>query len=114
LVTHVRSLVCDLVPPTATVAVISKGDDDLLKLKGRRAWHFPQGAAGAYAGHYPADSAACVAALERMRGDGVEYLVVPATAQWWLRHYKDFGEYLNARYRAIGDGQYATVFALFA
>jgi GT2 family glycosyltransferase len=112
LVTQVRSIVCDLVPPAATVAVISKGDDDLLKLDGRRAWHFPQGAAGTYAGHYPADSRACVAALERMRGDGVEYLVVPATAQWWLRHYKDFGDYLNTRYRAVGDDEYATVFAL--
>jgi len=114
LVTHVRSIVCDLVPPAATVAVISKGDDDLLKLEGRRVWHFPQDTAGTYAGHYPANSGACVAALERMRGDGAEYLVVPATAQWWLRHYKDFGEYLNSHYRAIGDGQYATVFALSA
>ena len=112
LVTRVRSMVCDLVPPAATVAVISKGDADLLKLEGRRAWHFPQGTAGAYAGHYPADSGACVAELERMRGEGAGYLVVPATAQWWLRHYKAFGDYLNARYRALGDNQYATVFQL--
>ena len=107
-----RSIVCDLVPPAATVAVISKGDADLLKLEGRKAWHFPQGPAGAYAGHYPADSGACVAELERMRGAGAGYLVVPATAQWWLRHYKDFGDYLTARYRALGDDQDATVFQL--
>jgi GT2 family glycosyltransferase len=112
LVTRVRSIVCDLVPPAATVAVISKGDADLLKLEGRRAWHFPRGTAGGYAGHYPADSGACVAELERMRGEGAGYLVVPATAQWWLRHYKDFGDYLNTRYRALGDGQDATVFQL--
>ncbi len=80
LVTRVRSLVRDVVPPAATVAVISKGDDELLVLDGRRAWHFPQGPGGMYAGHYPADSDACIAELERMRSDGADYLVIPATA----------------------------------
>ena len=44
-------------PLEATVMVVSKGDDELLKLGGRRALHFPQNEAGEYAGHYPADSA---------------------------------------------------------
>ena len=112
LVTQVRSVVCDLVPPGATVAVISKGDEALLALDGRTAWHFPQGPGGVYAGHYPADSDACIAELERMRGDGADYLVIPATAQWWVRHYREFGEYLTARYCAVGDANSATVFLL--
>ena len=112
LVTRVRSLVRDVVPPAATVAVISKGDDELLELDGRKAWHFPQGPGGMYAGHYPADSNACIAELERMRIDGADYLVIPATAQWWVQHYKEFGEYLNTRYAALGDAGSATVFRL--
>ena len=112
LVTRVRSVVCDAVPRGATVAVISKGDDELLELDGRTAWHFPQGSEGMYAGHYPADSDACIAELERMRRNGADYLVIPATAQWWVGHYRAFGEYLTTRYRAVGDASSATVFML--
>ena len=40
----------------ATVAVISKGDDQLLRLGDQRGWHFPQIQDGRYANVYPADS----------------------------------------------------------
>src|SRR5262249_20224921 len=39
---RVRWLVHQTLPPNAVVAVVSKGDDTLLDLYGRRAWHFPQ------------------------------------------------------------------------
>jgi GT2 family glycosyltransferase len=113
LVERIRRLVYEAVPPAATVAVISKGDVELLKLEGRRAWHFPQCEDGTYAGHYPANSDTCIAELERMRSKGAEFLVIPATAQWWLRHYAQFGEYLKTRYGAVGDEQSpATIVAL--
>src|SRR5207253_1312516 len=48
--------VCEAVPAGAGVAVVSKGDDELLRLGGRPAWHFPPAAGGGYAGHNPADS----------------------------------------------------------
>ena len=103
----------EVVPPGATVAVVSKGDGELLKLEGRRAWHFPQGEDGTYAGHYPANSDACIAELERLRSRGAEFLVIPATAQWWLRYYGQFGEHLQTCYRALGDERSpATIFAL--
>jgi GT2 family glycosyltransferase len=105
LVERIRRLVCEVVPPGATVAVISKGDSELLKFEGRRAWHFPQAGDGTYAGHYPANSDACIAELERLRSRGAEYLVIPATAQWWLRYYGPFGEHLQTRYGALGDEQ---------
>src|SRR5262249_33816882 len=110
LVERVRGLVRDVAPPGATVAVISKGDGELLRLDGRRAWHFPQGADGQYAGHYPADSDACIAELERARANGAEFLVIPATAQWWLQYYGRFGEHLQRSYRSIGDEQSANGF----
>jgi len=113
LVDRIRRLVCEIVPPGATVAVVSKGDGELLKLEGRPAWHFPQGEDGTYAGHYPANSDACIAELERLRSRGAEFLVIPATAQWWLRYYGQFGEHLQTRYRALGDERSpATVFDL--
>lgn len=103
LVERIRRLVCEIVPPGATVAVVSKGDGELLKLEGRRAWHFPQGEDGTYAGHYPANSDACIAELERLRSGGAEFLVIPATAQWWLRYYERFGAHLQTCYRALSD-----------
>ncbi len=113
LVARVRRRVEEAVPPGATVAVISKGDGELLKLDGRQAWHFPQGDDGMYAGHYPADSVACIAELERLREKGAQFLVIPETARWWLRHYAQFGEHLRARYGPLVDEQSpATIVAL--
>jgi GT2 family glycosyltransferase len=113
LVEDIRRLVCEVVPPGATVAVISKGDCELLKFEGRRAWHFPQGDDGTYAGHYPASSEACITELERLRDRGAEFLVIPATAQWWLQYYGQFGDHLQTCYLALGDERSpATVFAL--
>src|SRR4029453_4504637 len=36
------------------VAVISRGDHELLAFDRRHGWHFPQTADGVYAGHHPA------------------------------------------------------------
>ncbi len=49
--------------------------------------HFPQDASGGYAGHHPHDSATAIAELEELRRRGAEYLVLPATARWWLDFY---------------------------
>jgi GT2 family glycosyltransferase len=112
LVERVRCVVRDVAPPGATVAVISKGDSDLLQLDDRRAWHFPQTTDGHYAGHNPADSDACIAELERIRAKGAEYLVIPATSLWWLQYYTRFGEHLRRSYRSLGYQGTATVFVL--
>jgi len=113
LVERVRRMVHEAVPPGATMAVISKGDSELLTFEGRRAWHFPQAEDGTYAGHYPANSDACIAELERLRTKGADFLVIPATARWWLQHYTQFGEYLQVRYGALAEEQApATIVAL--
>ncbi|MDA1183710.1 MAG: hypothetical protein O2930_03580 [Acidobacteria bacterium] len=101
MVERIRRTVSDAVPTDATVLVVSKGDDDLLDLAGRRAWHFPQDQDGGYAGHYPADSAACIDELERLRAKGAEFVVVPSTTVWWLEYYQAFGEHLLTRYRPL-------------
>jgi GT2 family glycosyltransferase len=98
---RIRALVRSSVPAEATVIVISKGDDELLRLGTRRAWHFPQNSQGAYAGFYPADSDGAIAHLESLRDRGGQYLVVPSPALWWLDHYGGLREYLESRCRLV-------------
>ncbi len=63
-VAHDRDAARRVLPDDATVLVVSKGDEQLLRLDGRRCWHFPMDNDGGYAGHYPANDAEAVAQLE--------------------------------------------------
>jgi glycosyltransferase involved in cell wall biosynthesis len=96
---RIRAAVPRAIPPGAIVMVVSRGDDDLLDLHGRVGWHFPQNAAGIFAGNYPADSEAAIAHLEELRAKGARYLLLPDTASWWLHHYDGFRQHLKKRYR---------------
>jgi hypothetical protein len=109
----IREVVGGTLPPGATVLVVSKGDDDLLKLDGRKAWHFPQTADGEYAGK-PTDSAEAIAQLEALRGKGGQYLLFPETAVWWLDYYKEFKQHLDAHYRRIYKDGHCIIYQLSA
>jgi glycosyltransferase involved in cell wall biosynthesis len=98
-----RSVVEDVVPRNATVLVVSKGDDALLDLDGRRALHFPRTEDGVYSGFNPPDSATAIRELEAEREKGAGFLVLPATAFWWLDHYAEFRQHLERRYRRLGS-----------
>jgi glycosyltransferase involved in cell wall biosynthesis/SAM-dependent methyltransferase len=108
----VREAVRGGTPDGATVLVVSKGDDELLRLGGRRAWHFPRDPDGRYAGHHPADSGEAIAQLEGLRAKGAGYLVLPATARWWLDHYADFRAHLDRRYRRAHDDESCVIYEL--
>jgi hypothetical protein len=97
LVDQVTSMVTAVVPPSKTVLVVSKGDENLLRLGSRTGWHFPRTEDGRYAGHYPADSDDAVRQLELLRERGAGYLVFPATSMWWLDHYPELGRHLEER-----------------
>lgn len=113
MVDRIRTAACQALPSAATVAVVSKGDAELLDLGSRRAWHFPQRDDGMYAGYYPEDSAAAIAHLEELRTRGAEYILFPHHALWWLEHYGDFRRHLESRYRAIvSDDQVCVIYAL--
>jgi GT2 family glycosyltransferase len=101
LIRRIREVVRDALPRNATVVVVSKGDDELLNLYGRRGWHFPQTEDGTYAGYYPAASTAAIAQLEALRSKGAEFLLFPDTSLWWLEHYPEFGRHLQSRYREV-------------
>ena len=81
--------------------MVSKGDAELLNLDGRKSEHFPQGENGVYAGYYPSNCAAAVAHLEQLRDCGMEFLLFPATAFWWLEHYKAFHHHLEINYQRL-------------
>jgi GT2 family glycosyltransferase len=113
LIGRVRGVVARATPAGATVAVVSRGDDELVELDGRRGWHFPQNADGVYAGHHPADSAAAIASLEALRARGADYLLFPRTAYWWLDYYTAFKQHLDRSYPVVSHGEDdAVVFAL--
>lgn len=113
LVTRIRGVVRESVPPDARVLVISKGDPELLKMHGRTTAHYPQAADGTYAGSYPKTSTAAIAHLEALRARGADYLVIPTTALWWLEHYKSFAEHLARRYPTVTEvAQVCRIYAL--
>jgi GT2 family glycosyltransferase len=101
LIARVRATLSGCVPSGATVAVVSRGDEALLQLERGTAWHFPRGADGGWAGHYPADTKAAVAQIEAVRRAGAEYLLLPQPAFWWLDHYAGLHEYLGLHGREI-------------
>lgn len=112
MVERVRDVVRAHVPPGATVAVISRGDEALVTLDARRGWHFPRAATGVWAGHHPADAETAVAHLEELRLSGAGHLVVPASARWWLDHYEGLAEHLRSRGSLVADDDACTIYAL--
>jgi len=90
-------------PPGANVVVVSKGDPALVSLVGRQGWHFPQDDGGGYAGYHPRDDAAAIEGLEALRARGGDFLVLPATARWWLDHYAGFAAHVRLHYEVLAD-----------
>ena len=109
---RVRQAVVDTVPTGATVLIVSRGDEQLLRVEGRRALHFPRDDEGEYAGHHPADSKEAVARLEAQRAVGAEYIVFPATGMWWLEHYDGLVRHLDAGYNRIFSDAACVIFDL--
>lgn len=98
---RLRSVVAGALPEGASIAVVSRGDDDLLVLGARIGFHFPRADDGRYAGFHPRDDDAAIAHLEEVRALGVGYLVLPSTSAWWLEYYPRFATYLDTQYARI-------------
>jgi GT2 family glycosyltransferase len=101
----IREAVREAVPPDATVVVASSGDEDLLDLYGREAWHFPRAADGEYAGTYPVDGTAVIAHLETLRARGGSYFLLPAPVARWRESYPKLIRHLDQRYPLVHDDQ---------
>jgi GT2 family glycosyltransferase len=100
-VASVRLVVSELLSSRGSVAVISKGDDRLVRVEGRSAWHFPCTADGSFAGCYPKDDLDATRQLERLEQRGLTQLVVPQPAAWWLDQYPAFRTRLATHYRQL-------------
>ena len=111
MVGRLHDLVHRYVPQGAIVAVVSKGDPDLVSFDGRQGCHFLQDSNGRYAGYHPRDSAAAIEQLEALRAQGAEYLVVPATSNWWFEHYVDFGNHLRGYETVAEEAEAGTIVA---
>lgn len=113
LVERLRQQVMDAIPSNATILIVSRGDEELLRLPGRRACHFPRSDDGNYAGHHPADSDEAIARLEEQRAAGAEYIVFPLTGAWWLDHYEGLRRHLDGHYDCVlSDPETCLVFDL--
>lgn len=103
LVPRLRALIERVTPDGATVAVVSKGDPELVSLTGREGWHFPRDERGRYAGHNPADGRAAIEHLELLQARGAAYIVFPVTSRWWLRHYVELADHLERHHAVAAD-----------
>lgn len=113
LIPRLRAMVERALPAGAVALVVSKGDERLIEFTGRMGWHFLRNEQGLYAGHHPADSAAAIEALERLRAKGAGYLVIPQVALWWLDHYAGLREHLDRRARVVArNDRTAVIYAL--
>jgi GT2 family glycosyltransferase len=110
---RIREVVRRHVQPDRTVIVVTKGDEELLDLHGRRAWHFPQTQTNEYAGHDPANSTAAIVQMEFLRSKGADYFMLPGAALWWLDRYAKFRQHLERRYHLVfRDEQVCLLFGL--
>jgi GT2 family glycosyltransferase len=98
---RIRLIVAETLPADAKILVVSRGDEELLKLGGRQAWHFPEAAEGVYAGHHPSGTGEAISHLQSMRDRGAQYLLFPGTAMWWLDHYEGLAQYLENQCRLV-------------
>jgi hypothetical protein len=112
LIERVRETANAMIPRNATVLVVSRGDEELLRIGPRRALHFPQDEFGRYSGYHPQDSDAAIGVLESMRARGGEYLLLPSTAFWWLDFYEGFRDHLERNYPPIVSADDCVVFEL--
>jgi hypothetical protein len=100
----IRETVDRVVPVNSTVLVVSRGDEELLRLGPRQAFHFPQDRDGSYAGYHPTDSDAAIAMLEELGNRGAEYIVFPATTFWWLDFYDRFRDHIEKHHEVVASG----------
>ena len=90
-----------VVPPDASVVVVSEGGGEYLRLGRDNVGHFPQGPKGFYIGNWLSDGQAVVKHLEELRHSNVHYLIFPGVAFWWLTYYAEFAAHLESHYPRV-------------
>ncbi len=88
------NLVRQTMPRDARVIVASGGDDNFLDLDGRTGWHYPQNSIGACARVDALSDESLIQQVERLRGSGAGFLLIPAGPGDALAARSGFIEYL--------------------
>lgn len=112
LVGRIHERVRAVVPPAATIVVVSRGDEELTRFDARHGWHFPRSLDGRYAGYHPEDSSAAISHLEHLRRQGAGYFLLPSSSFWWRDYYEDFLKHLESRYRRVVSDEDCVVYEL--
>jgi GT2 family glycosyltransferase len=112
LVEDVRGRLAASLPEDATVLVVSKGDERLVEIPRRRAWHFPRADDGDWAGYHPADSTEAIAHLRDLIERGATHIAFPQTSLWWLEHYQELAQHLAHEHDAHQHKTCCVVFEL--
>lgn len=100
---RIRATLEQQLPEGSTIAVISKGDEQLIQFNHQQGWHFPQDENGRYANVYPADSSQAIEHLEHVRDRGATHLLLPETSYWWLEFYAAFKTHLASNYNLVAE-----------
>jgi len=111
-VAEVRAAVHRATPVGARLAVVSRGDDQLLRYAHRSAQHPSATSDGRYCGFHPQSGRVALAQLEAAHWRGAQYFVLPALSSWWLEHYPELASHLERRYTVVDDGGAAIVWSL--
>ncbi|HJT35294.1 MAG TPA: glycosyltransferase family 4 protein [Pirellulales bacterium] len=112
LIHRTRAGVRRAVPPGAAIAVVSKGDPQLLLFDQIRGVPFPQDVHGEYAGYHPRNSAEAIEHLAELVQKGTQYLVFPATSFWWFKHYRELATHLEATAKRVWADDDCVIFQL--
>jgi SAM-dependent methyltransferase len=112
LVMRIQRVVRHSVPFSDGVIVISGGDDRLVDLESRPAWHFPL-SGEFHAGYHLANGTEAIALLEEVRiNRSARFLLVPGTEFWWFHHYPELRRHLESNYRVAFRDDDCVLFAL--
>jgi hypothetical protein len=105
--------IAQAVPSRQTFILV---DEDQLatggRIAGRRALPFME-KDGVYWGA-PADDAAAIAELDRLKQLGASFLIFTKPAFWWMEHYRDFMRHVRAAYSLVKKSEQIVGFDLRA
>jgi 4-amino-4-deoxy-L-arabinose transferase-like glycosyltransferase len=94
--------------PTALAVFVLDGDSSGVYYSKRKGWHaFDDSYWGA-----PLDSGQAITELEKLRSRGATHLVFTQYTVWWLDYYKEFGDYVDSRYRRTTETEEYLIFDL--
>lgn len=101
LLDRVRMSVLENLPPGAPVAVASMGDEAMLKLDGRQAWHFPTVESSLELTYSVWDTELLLDQLEDLRRQGAQYLLLPASSWSWSARYPRLNRWIETKYHSV-------------